>query len=105
MNETIQLERLYEMGIGELWSILQQLKEEHGINEKEYKQIKGEDNIPIYWITEEWYSIYPATKTVIIEGIGKVKINEFMDEIEKRKALIRKYIIENTQEEEIISPR
>lgn len=61
--------------------------------------------IPIYYITNEYYEIYPQSKKVNIKGFGKIDIDIFMNELEDRENLMRKIIIEQLDNGNIIEAR
>ena len=64
-------------------------KVKHGINM----------NFPIWYIHQEWYSTNPSTGRVTIQGHGKWKLQDFLEELEQRRLLMLKTI-----EEEINTP-
>lgn len=107
------LDLIYSWSIKELWNYFNQImndEDDKGITLKqlyinEYNIIKygsiNKKGIPIHYINNEWYDLYPDHKIAIIRGFGKVNIDELLDEIDNREQLMRKIIIENTDEEDI----
>lgn len=81
-----------------LWNAVQQIDEEtDGELKKEIQKIKEgiKLKIPIYYITQEWYDIYPTGKSLNIYGYGKFEVDTFMEEIQTRERIMRKIIYEN----------
>lgn len=102
-------EDVLQWNIKQLWNeTLLLIEEEPKIAKKEQiEKIKYGYNIrvPIQYIIQEWYSLYPSNKTVNIKGYGRHKLLEFLDEIEERETNMRNLIINNMDEEGIIKPR
>lgn len=106
---------LYEYDLKKLWAVLQTLLEQEddeGTENKEkyyleVKQIKeGIDlKIPIWYLTNEWYDLYPSTKRVRVKGHGKISINKFMEEKEARETLIRNILLEEYDDGSNTTPR
>jgi len=89
-----------------LWNEIQLLdnKEEYTV---EISQVKFGDKIkiPIWWIMNEWYEIYPSSARIKIKGYGKYKIWSFMEEKEWRDNLMRNILIENITQLNPVGPR
>lgn len=90
-----------------LWYMFNIIKQNTEIDQDIMEKVKNGINIkiPIWYITEEWYEIYPSTKKVAIKGHGKYELNHFMNEVEERDRIMKETIIENIDPGEIISPR
>lgn len=94
--------------IDKLWSILGYLKDSgYPISDDNYNLIKNGFKIkfPIHYLIEEWYNLYPSTKRVSIQGYGKFKMDDFMEEVDKRKALLRTVIMENIEDDDYLKGR
>lgn len=92
----------------ELWAAVQQInEEEENEYEEEIKKIKQgiKLKIPIYYIIEEWYDIYPDGQNINIYGYDKMNIHEFMDEKEERERLMRKIIYESIEDNDPLESR
>ena len=101
----INPEEILTWDLEKLWNFYVMIKENR--DDKEYHQIKFGTKliIPIRYLIEEWYEMYPTTKKVRVLGFGKFNITEFTDEIEEREKALRKAIEEEIQEDEIAEPR
>ena len=97
---------LYSWSTNKLWNALKTLDipKEH---QDTYSTIKyGKHiNIPIWYITQTWYSLHPSTKKVTILGYGKYELSTFMEEIELRDSLMRNMLLMAMQNPELLSPR
>lgn len=101
-------ETIYQMQTIELWRAFKRVIAETGKQyEAEEHQVKHGINIqvPIWYITEDWYTIYPENKRVHIRGHGKISVNDYMEEIDKREDIMRKIILENSEILESEEPR
>lgn len=107
----MEVEDIWERDIEELYNILLTLIETGEVEEKEYEkelcQVKEGMliNIPILYIIEGWFRAYPETGYVIIKGHGRHPLERFFEDKQKREALMRKIIIENTDEGNPTRPR
>ena len=74
---------------------------------EETEQIKNgiKIKIPIIYLTNEWYEIYPSSRKAKILGYGKIPLNEFVEEKNMRETLLRKIISEQIDEGSITTPR
>lgn len=92
-----------------LWNTLNAIKndKENNIDKEKYYKIKYGINIecPIWYITEEWYELYPSSKKTKIKGYGKYNLSDFMQEKENRDELMRQEIINNLNDEGIMEGR
>lgn len=92
-----------------LWNILNTIKKDSKstIDNEEYYLIKYGIKIkcPIWYLSEEWFELYPNTRKVSIKGYGKYKLNDFMNEKENRDNLMRSIIINNLNDDSIIEGR
>lgn len=108
---SIQLENpdeIFNWDSKQLWNAFKQLYEDGDIESDVYKQVKFGIkflNVPIWFITNDWVEILPSGKYVNIMGIGKFDLNEYMEEKEKREELMRRFIYENCEKEDILKPR
>lgn len=109
MNLDITTEEVLTWETKKLWNTINTIKnhEDAEINDEEINKTKNGINIecPIWYFTEEWYDIYPSSKKVKIRGHGKYSIKEFMKEKENRDSIMRKIIIKNIEQDEIIEGR
>lgn len=96
-------DEILEWDLMTLWNAVQQIDEETNgeITKELIKAKEGIDlKIPIHYLTQEWYDIYPAGRGVNVYGYGKFDINTFMEEIQSRERLMRKIIYENIDDED-----
>jgi len=97
MNLDIQAEDVLMWESKKLWNLLKALSQdpEHKVPSKDLEKIKNgfRITVPIWYFTEEWFEIYPASKKVKIVGHGKYNLDDFMKEKEDRDALMRSTII------------
>lgn len=109
MELDIQAEELLTWNAKKLWNTLQIVKneEESEIDQEEYAKVEEgiRIKVPIWYLTEEWYSIYPSGESVIIKKYGKFKLKDFMKEKEEREKLMRELILDNIEEKEIVTAR
>ena len=100
---------VYQMGLQELWNWTNTLVFENEMEESPiFDMIKNgfQTKFHVEYIINEWYEIYPGANKARIRGQRKkLKITDFFDEIRKREAAMRSLILENTREDEMISPR
>lgn len=98
---------ILEWDTEKLWNAVQQIKEEIEKQPRGYEQAKNGIKIkfPIQYIINQWYDMYPSTKNARILGYGKTNIQNLLDEIEERNSIMRKIIIEHTDNEEATKPR
>lgn len=61
--------------------------------------------VPIWHLTQEWYTLYPTSKKAHILGYGKYELRQFMQELENREKLMRQLIEEHLNQEETTTPR
>lgn len=104
---------LLKWDIGTLWSSFQTIMtyedEEEKLSEKYKKEIEQVKNgikikVPIWYITNMWYEEHPSKKGVKILGYGRQDINNFQEEIEARKTIMRNIIHEETQTDDLSQP-
>lgn len=114
MIQQAQTDNIYEWDTKQLWnafSTLLNTPTENGTLKKEYEEeyekvrYGHKIKIPIYYLTQEWYTQKPYNKAVKIEGYGIYKLTDFMEELEHRENIMRTIIIENTEEGGISNPR
>lgn len=102
-------ERVLNAETKELWNILNSMRNspDNDIKASDYEKVKYGINllVPIWYFTEDWYEIYPNSKKVAIRGHGKFSLDAFMDEKEERDSVMRGIIIENMDDEGIITGR
>jgi len=94
------VEEIYAMNTRELWNAFKRIVTETGkeYENEEFMVKQGIDlNIPIWYFTEEWYTLYPENKRAAIKGYGKYEIKKLMEEIDKREDIMRKTILENNE--------
>lgn len=100
-------EEIINAGTGKLWNMFQILIEEEDeqgrdleeLYKEEIKQIKnGENQIPIWYITNKWYEEIPESKKIKVKGHGKYNIIEFMEDKGKRETIMRSILMENLEE-------
>jgi len=96
------IERIYGMDIEELYTILRSLVEDNpklkSVLDKVTAGIKMKFNIN--WIFKGWYDEFPATHKVRVRGLGLGSLEVFIEEVNSRKDLLIKSIIENMQPKE-----
>lgn len=61
--------------------------------------------VPIEYIIKGYYEEFPSSKTTIIKGYGRVNIQTWFDEIEKRKSILRKIIYNKLSKKDTIEGR
>lgn len=96
-------DEILEWDTMKLWNAIQQIDEEtNGALKKEIDKVRNgiKLKIPIYYITQEWYDIYPTGQSVNIYGHNKYNINDFMEELQEREKLMRKIIFDNIDDED-----
>ena len=103
----IDKQELMKAEIKELWEYIKSIQEETGDYDEGIEQVKKGIDImlPIWYITEEWYDIYPSSKRVKIMGFGKLRIQDFMEEKDRRSAIMRSIIIDYEERGETIEER
>jgi hypothetical protein len=83
-----------------LWAAINMIdnKEEY---EEELSIIKYgiKIQVPIWYIIEEWFEMYPSSARIKIMGYGKYKIWDFMQEKEERESIMRRVLIDNMEDE------
>lgn len=107
-------EDLLKWDLNELWSCFQTIltyeEEKRGKLEDVYKEelqnVKEgiKFKIPIWYLTNKWYEEFPAKKGVKVLGYGRYNINEFQQEIEKRKTIMRNVISEESTDTDLTEP-
>jgi hypothetical protein len=108
-------DEIMQMDTATLWSALKILMEEETedgekLNKQYIEEMRGiqegvDLKIPIWYITNKWYEIYPSTGNVKILGYGKAEIRDFMKEKEGRDAMMRKILIDQIEDDSITIPR
>lgn len=102
-------EEILQWNIRQLWSQLLILIEEEPkiAKKKEIENIKYgiSIRIPIQYLTNEWYDLYPSNKTATVKGYGRHKLLDLLDEIEERETMIRTILLDNLQQNPLITPR
>lgn len=92
-----------------LWNAISSLDnvDELNITKEELSHIRHgfKINVPIWYFTEEWYELYPASKKAKIRGYGKFKMEDFMQEKETRDAAMRNALLASIQSEGPITGR
>lgn len=98
---------VFNMSINKLWKVFNNIKEEIEIDKNVYYTIKYGKffKCVIHYLINEWYEIYPNSKKVYIRGYGKINLEVFMEELDYRETLLRKVIIDNIDNENIIENR
>lgn len=98
----INPEEVMDWNTTKLWNTLQTLRadEDSSISIEEYEQVKEgvRIKVPIWYITQEWYELYPSSKKMLILGFGKFRISDFMNEKDERDRIMRRLILENLPE-------
>lgn len=103
------VEDLPNMGTGELYSLIEVLKEEGILNNKEINKIKEVEDgikmkIPLLYIIEKWYHPYPMDGKINIGSFGKFCIIEFYKEKRHRDSIMRKIILDHvTQKNPLVA--
>lgn len=96
-------QEIMEMETEKLWNTIQVKirSEEINITKTELNTIKEGKKLkfPIYYLTNKWYSVYPETKSIEVDGYGRVDIKEFMEEKEERDAIMRHALIRSIDDE------
>lgn len=109
MSLDIHPEDILQWETKKLWNTLNSLKndEDAQLNQENYYSIKHglRIKIPIWYITEEWYEIYPSSKKVKIQGHGKFWLKDFMQEKEDRDSLMRSEILKNIDDGNMMEAR
>jgi hypothetical protein len=109
MNLDINPEDVLVWETKKLWNVVKKITHdaEGTISEQDIASIKMgiTMDVPIWYITEEWYEIYPASKKVKVQGFGKFQLVDFMQEKELRDNLMRNIILENIDENGIVTGR
>lgn len=104
----INPEEVLRMDTSTLWNTFLILNEESGeAYNKERLLIENGLvlQFPIYYITQDWFKIYPTRKRVKMDGHGKFEISEFMRELEERQKLMRTIILNELETGDISQPR
>lgn len=98
---------ILEWNTEKLWNAVLTIKQEIGKKPRGYDEAKNgiKINFPIHYIINEWYEMYPTTKTAKILGHGKAEITNILEEIEERNTLMRTIIKEHLDDEEPTTPR
>lgn len=104
----METENINKMDTEELWNTFDLLMEEEDENGKPLKK-KYENEIrlikegfrikiPIWYLTQGWYEIYPSGARAKVLHYGKYSLKDFMEEKEKREKAMRAIIMENEEE-------
>ena len=106
----VDSEQILKWDIEQLWNacqILEEDEETHNTHIEIIQTVKEgiKIKVPIYYLIQEWWEVYPNTKRAKILGHGKYKIQDFMEEIETRTKLMRRIIYENIDNEQATTPR
>lgn len=113
----LQQQDIIKMELEELWNTYQILMEEEDeeteqrldkIYEEETEEIKNgtsQKKVPLQWVLNGWYEPHPSSGKVTIMGMGKHELLPFLEDIEKRKTLMRKILIDNIEDESSTQPR
>lgn len=107
---SVDREQILKWDIEQLWNACQILEEDEETPETDLKKIEQVKNginikVPIYYLIQEWFEVYPNNKRAKILGYGKYDMHEFMEEIETRNKIMRKIIHDNLEEEQSTEPR
>lgn len=62
-------------------------------------------NLPIWYLTKQWYEEYPTSRKVKVVGHGKYPLDKFMEEKEEREQLMREALLDNIDDEGVTTPR
>lgn len=93
--------------IEKLWNYFDIISQDDTKSKELKEQIKYgiKHKFPIWYVLHEWYEIRSYYKIAVINGYGKIPINEFMEEIEKRTQKMREYILKKLDKEELVTAR
>ena len=77
----IQEDEILQWDTEKLWNAINMLDNKEDYHE-EIERIKfgRKVKIPIWYITNEWFEVYPSSAKIKILGYGKFKIWDFMEE-------------------------
>lgn len=109
-------EQVMNMDIQQLWNSFRLLMEEEDDRGKKLSMLYKEDllkikwgsgnvDVPIWYFINEWYEIYPSSGRVKILGHGKFPLKDIMEEKDKREAIMRSILIENTDNDSLTEVR
>lgn len=89
-----------------LWKLIEIVKDQETLDKNVYEKVKYgiHCKFPIWYIINEWYRIYPATKNVHIRGYAKIPLELFMLEKDDRDTEMRK-ILAKMMDDEITEAR
>ena len=102
------IDDIYSLQFRELYNVFKQVMFGAAIEDTEIadiikpkiKRMDGQPiEVPIHYLTEEWYNIYPHAGSVIISGKGRFDIETFMKDIDNREKRMRQLILDNEPEQ------
>lgn len=106
---------IYEWTLEKLWKTVKTYEEEYTEKEITLKQQYKKElqivkngiklKLPIHYLIYGWYTEYPNTKGVKVQGHGVFNIMEFLEERERRENILRTIILENLEDESTTEPR
>lgn len=101
MEQLEQTDDVFTWTTQKLWNAVKQIQQETNQYDKEIEKVKMGYliQIPIWYITQEWYEMYPSTKRIKIYGHGKYEIKDFMEDLEQRETTMRNIILNEQQED------
>lgn len=99
-------EEVLDWNTEKLWNAINLLENKEDYK-KEISRIRFGTliKVPIWYIINEWYEVYPSSARIKIMGYGKYKIWDFMEEKELRDSKMRKIIMENIEDDSPTEPR